>query len=120
MHLRGESTAPADEVLLACYQPFGEYTRMHHDGREYRGVRTARHTYVRDLTEPWLLYDNISDPYQMDNMVGRSDAKELQSELDYKLTNLLQRYGDTFLPGDEYLRQWGYVVDATGTVPYTN
>ena len=25
-----------------------------------------------------------------------------------------------FLPGSEYIRQFGYTVDETGTVPYTN
>ena len=82
-------------------------------------MRTRRHTYVRDMEGPWLLYDNETDPYQLDNLVGRAQCAGLQAELDDCLDELLQKYGDEFLHGDEYIRRWGYTVDETGTVPYT-
>ena len=61
--------APKDRAaLIMCPSPFGEWVRSR--GREYRGVRTQRYTYVRDLNGPWLLYDNKKDPYQLQNLVG--------------------------------------------------
>lgn len=119
-HLREEEDAPADAVLLACYQPFGEYARVAHGGREYRGVRTRRHTYARNLNGPWLLYDNIADPYQMHNLVTEKQNASLRLDLNNQLTELLQRYRDEFRPGRDYIARWGYPVDATGTVPYTD
>jgi len=118
MMLGGED--PSDKAaVIACYQPFGQYRRDVHGGREYRGLRTPRYTYVRDLEGPWLLYDNDEDPYQLLNLVGNSEHAPLQVELDGILNRKLEERGDEFLPGPEYLERWGYVVDETGTVPYT-
>ncbi|MCC6144442.1 MAG: sulfatase [Candidatus Hydrogenedentes bacterium] len=107
---------PDKGVLIACYTPFGEWTRKN-GGREYRGVRTARHTYVKSLDGPWLLYDNQEDPYQLHNLANSPEHAELQRALEQKLQALLKRYGDAFLPGAEYVARWGYEVDETGTVP---
>ena len=104
-------------ALLMCASPFGEYARPH--GREYRGVRTKRYTYVRDLTGPWLLYDNESDRYQVRNLCDTPAAADVQARLESILQRKLAETGDGFLPGDEYIRKWGCTVDETGTVPYT-
>ena len=37
---------------------------------EFRGVRTIRYTYVRNIWGKWLLYDNEVDPYQQKNLLG--------------------------------------------------
>jgi arylsulfatase A-like enzyme len=118
-YLRDEQVVPADAALLACYQPFGEYTRMH-AGREYRGVRTARYTYVRDLQGDWLLYDNQEDPYQQRNVISDAAYATVKAELSHRLNDLLAQYGDEFLPGERLIERWGYTVDETGTVPYTD
>ena len=115
--LRGEETLSDDCALLACVTPFGEWTRAR-GGKEYRGIRTARHTYVRDLNGPWLLYDNGRDPYQTTNLADAPECAELRGKLDARLTELLRARKDEFLPGDEYVRRFGYPVDKTGTVPY--
>jgi arylsulfatase A-like enzyme len=117
--LLGEGPAPTDAALLACYHPFGEWTRER-GGREYRGLRTVRHTYVRTLDGPWLLFDNQEDPYQRDNLINRPEHAELQCELDARLDRMLAQAGDEFLPGEKYLERWGYEVDATGTMPTGN
>ena len=110
-------TAPSDRAaLIACYTPFGEWTRAR-GGREYRGVRTVRYTYVRDLGGPWLLYDNACDPYQQTNLVGRAECAALQAQLEGELQKLLGDTKDDFQPGPAYIAKWGYTVDKTGTVP---
>ena len=109
---------PADDAaLIACYSPFGEWTREK-GGREYRGLRTARHTYVRALGGPWLLFDNEADPYQRENLCGRPEHAVLEAALDERLKNKLAAIGDEFLPGAEYVRRWGYQTDEAGTVRY--
>ncbi|HEY5480364.1 MAG TPA: hypothetical protein VIL39_02695 [Verrucomicrobiae bacterium] len=42
----------------------------------------------------------------------------LQGRLDATLNRKLEERHDNFLPGDAYIKQWGYKVDANGSVPY--
>jgi arylsulfatase A-like enzyme len=115
----GQTGPVTDAALIACYHPFGEWLASH-GGREYRGVRTSRYTYVRTLAGPWLLYDNQQDPYQCENLIDRAQASELRRRLDDRLNQLLASHGDEFRPGSEYLRQWDYQVDDGGTLAYFN
>jgi len=117
-HAAGEPAPADDAALLMCASPFGQFVRRK-GGREYRGVRTRRHTYVRDLRGPWLLYDNRADPGQLRNLCGDPDHAAVQADLEAALRRRLDETADEFLPGEEYLRRWGYVTDANGTVPYT-
>ena len=75
--IRGERDDPPASVLLTNPCPFGvgdprgpdqvpDYQGMR---MEFRGVRTKRHTYVRTIDRPWLLYDNQEDPYQLANRI---------------------------------------------------
>lgn len=114
--LRGEPFH-APPALLTCIQPFSAWHKFA-GGREYRGLRTQRHTYVRDLHGPWLLYDNKEDPFQLRNLAEEPLHRELLQELDDALSGSLERRGDAFLPGPEYVRQWGYQVDMLDAVPY--
>jgi len=115
---RGDTppTAYPEAALIACYAPFGEWTRQG-GGREYRGVRTVRHTYVATREGPWLLFDNERDPYQLDNIAGRPEAAEVQGHLAAELKKLLAQQRDEFLSGWDYIRKWGYTVDKSGTAP---
>ena len=115
--LEGDDPPEDDAALIACHAPFGEWTRRR-GGREYRGVRTHRYTYVRDLSGPWLLYDNEKDPYQLRNVVNEPAYAEVQAHHETLLAEKLEETHDAFLPGDAYIKQWGYTVDETGTVPY--
>jgi hypothetical protein len=90
--------------------PFGEWHRDN-GGYEYRGVRTERYTYVRSLKGPEVLYDNLEDAYQQQNLVDHPELAGVQAELEARLQRMLDRTGDEFLPGDELLARWGYLVD---------
>jgi arylsulfatase A-like enzyme len=115
--LRGQVEPADNAALISCPSPFGQWNRSK-GGREYRGVRTRRYTYVRDLNGPWLLYDNQDDPYQLENLAGKPGYKKLQDELDRLLSRKLKETNDEFLSGGEYIRKWGYKVDQSGTVSY--
>jgi len=117
--LLGKAQPDNDAALIMCPQPFGQWTRKI-GGKEYRGIRTRRHTYARDLNGPWLLYDNAADPYQLNNLVNKPEHAKLQKELEAILTRKLKETNDDFLPGPHYIKKWNYTVDATETVPYTN
>lgn len=118
--LKGAAPLPDTAAVLSCVQPFGQWNRFDHNGREYRGLRTLHYTYTRDLEGPWQLFDNEKDPYQMNNLVDDPDAQALVRKMDALLQQKLEAQGDEFLPGMEYIARWGYEVDARQTVPYEN
>lgn len=120
-YMYGNNTELPDTVaLIECIQPFGEWPRGR-GGKEYRGIRTVRYTYVRDLSGPWLLFDNVTDPYQMNNLVDQAEFSDLQVRLDGLLMQKLEEQNDEFLPGLEYVKMYNYPpLNASETVPYYN
>lgn len=115
-YIRGGADPSGGSTVIQCPSPFGEWIRAK-GGKEYRGVRTARYTFVRDLEGPWLLFDNETDPFQMNNLVNKPEHAKLQAELDALLKMKLEDRHDEFKPGREYIAEWGYKVDANGTAP---
>jgi arylsulfatase A-like enzyme len=108
-----ERTGEDRAALVMNVAPFGYGDRI-----EFRGIRTSRYTYVRNLEGPWLLYDNQLDPYQMENLLGAAEHAELQRSLEQTLRSKLHETGDPFLPAEHYRREWGYEVDDLGCIPY--
>lgn len=117
-YLHGGKKPSEDVALISCPAPFGNWSRLK-GGREYRGLRTARYTYVRGLDGPWLLFDSQTDLYQTNNLVNQPAHAQLQAELEATLARKLKANGDKFLPAEAYIRQWNYTVDINGTIPYT-
>ena len=117
-HINEENNSDDDAAIISCPHPFGQWLKPN-GGREYRGLRTKRYTYCRDLEGPWLLYDNKQDPYQLNNLVRNPENKKLLKSLDDLLSKKLKETNDEFLPGLEYIRKWDYTLDETGTVPFT-
>lgn len=115
--MKGEAKDNTEAVLIACYHPFGQWSTAL-GGKEYRGVRTKRYTYVKDLDGPWLLFDNRKDPFQLKNIVNDPSYRTIKENLDKQLAEILKRNNDEFLPGIEYVKKWNYVLDQSGTVPY--
>ena len=116
-YVRGGADPSDGAALISCPAPFGQWARKL-GGREYRGIRTPRHTYVRDMNGPWLLFDNRQDPYQLNNLAGSTDHAGLQADLETILKRKLEQTHDEFLPAASYIKKWGYNVDSSGTVPY--
>jgi hypothetical protein len=54
----------------------------------------------------------------LENLIGLSAHARVQSELDALLKKKLAEQRDEFLPGPEYIRKWGYKVDANETAVY--
>jgi len=104
-YLRGGKNPSDGATVISCIIPFGNWNREK-GGKEYRGIRTPRYTYVRDLKGPWLLFDDQTDPYQMNNLVNKPEFATLQFELDVKLMGKLKADGDQFLPGNDYVKEW--------------
>lgn len=108
--LLGTEDLQIDGGLIMCPVPFHGWAYKN-GGREYRGIRTERYTYAKDLNGPWLLYDNQNDPYQLTNLCNLFEYKEVQNDLEGKLQKMLDQRGDKFLEGSEYMKAWNYGWD---------
>jgi hypothetical protein len=115
--MRGGKSPDDGAAFLSSVAPFADWGKKH-GGREYRGIRTARYTYVRDRNGPWLLFDNEADAFQTNNLANSPSHAKEQKKLDQILNRKLRQQHDRFLSSDDYIGQWGYQVDANGTVPY--
>ncbi|MBN2452200.1 MAG: sulfatase [Lentisphaeria bacterium] len=104
--IRGERTPDPDAAALLCVPT--SYGALRSQGLPaYRGLRTARYTYVRSVEGPWLLYDNDADPYQLDNLCGQPSAAPVQARLEALLQDRLRATDDPFFSGAEHLARAG-------------
>ncbi|MEP1955978.1 MAG: sulfatase [Algoriphagus sp.] len=108
-----------EATLIMLPVPFHEW-KFSNGGREFRGIRTKRYTYVKDLKGPWLLYDNEIDPFQENNLVNNPAVQDLQSQLETMLMKKLEATKDTFLPADEYMTRYNYLYDMQDSVRKVN
>ena len=62
----------------------------------WRGVRTKQYTYARksDTKRPWMLFDNVKDPFQYNNLVNDPAYSDLVKKFDRKTNELLIQAGD--------------------------
>jgi len=98
--LLGRPSAERDAALIANYSSHWDYFHSEWPWPEWRGVRTRQHTYVKWFSGREELFDNQSDPYQMENLAG-SDHQTVAA-LRKRLDGLLQEAHDEFLAGPAY------------------
>jgi arylsulfatase A-like enzyme len=123
-HILGAAADMPKSVLLMNPCPFSvgdprspdQYPTFRGKRMEYRGVRTGTHTYVRTIDGPWLLYDNIADPYQLRNLIEEPDHAQCAAELDAAMRAHMERIDDRFLPKEAYYERYGIAVDHRGKV----
>jgi len=122
--IRNERDDPPTSVLFMnpCSFEIGDprgsdqYPKYQGKKMQYRGVRTDRHTYVRTIEGPWLLYDNLVDPYQLNNLIDDAHMKEIREELEAMLVEHMKRIGDEILPNEAYYEKFNLEVDHRGKI----
>ena len=102
IHGRGKGR---EAILLADFCPVDEAGRL--GVVEWRGLRTARHTYARDIRGPWVLYDNQADPCQQHNLVDDPAHEPLRRQLEQAMQAALREVDDDFAPWQDYVRRYG-------------
>ncbi len=108
-----------DENHAALYMAVAPFNRFPELRKEYRAVKTGQYTYVRGIDGPWLLYDDLKDPFQMDNLVDKPEYSALLKDMNERLSSLLEKVGDDFRPAASYIDEWGFDVDPErGHIPY--
>lgn len=92
--LLGEAQTDAPKSVYL--QSYTETERGEHPA--WRGVRTARYTYARSESAPWVLYDNQEDPYQQTNLVDDPAHAETRAELDAEVDRWFTETNDSWKP----------------------
>ncbi len=91
--LRGESIAEPDAAFM---QGMGA-TAIFEDGHEWRALRSKRHTYaVYRVDQSELLFDNVNDPYQMNNLAENAEYANLVSDFRDRLAERMAVLNDSF------------------------
>jgi arylsulfatase A-like enzyme len=98
----GKTSDAREEVLIGNYTSDGNYLQTGTSFPEWRGVKTKQYTYWRWLAGGEELYDNLADPYQMENLVDSDAAPEALGRLRVRLSDLLATAHDDFRPGTGY------------------
>ena len=92
-------------ALFMNVSPFG----IAYQSDEYRAVKTTRYTYVKTPSGPSMLFDDINDRYQMNNLINQPDYSRVQKMLDNQLLSELSRINDKdFKEREFYLKKFGY------------
>ena len=92
--LRGSRKEGSELVLMQYESPYWPETPH----LAWRAVREGRWMYSYFLTQgPFQLFDLESDPYQLDNLIGRAEFEDVWKQLHAKLEAKLAELGDDFL-----------------------
>lgn len=94
-------------ALIMNVAPFGSNFK----DQPYRAIRTKQYTYAVTPDGPSMFYDNITDPYQQNNLVGKLDFQDVQKDLENQLQQQLEYIGDSIRPRDYYMKKWNYTFD---------
>ena len=95
-----------DAVLLSNLVSFDNGYRQ--GVPEWHGFRDDRFTYARRAGgRPWLLYDNVVDPWQQTNLVGEPGHEDDVRRAEERLDALLREARDPGLHGLDLVRRLG-------------
>ena len=116
----GKDNAPEQDAVLTMNFSNGYGTLK--EGRQWRGIRTKTHSYVRHFDGRTELYDLKNDPLQMNNLADDPASEPIFQGLEKTLGEKLAERGDTFCDCRE-LRHWfdsdrRVVANAFGPLPH--
>lgn len=107
------------EDHAALYMSISPFSNRNYLDPAYRAIRTSRYTFVRTNENVEYLFDDIEDPYQLNNLANTPESSDIQNQLSQKLAQQLETINDPFEQSSYYLEKWGYEVDKHGAVPYS-
>ncbi|WP_299430124.1 sulfatase [uncultured Maribacter sp.] len=94
-------------ALVMNVAPFGANFK----DAPYRAIKTKQYTYARTPEGPSMFFDNVKDPFQINNLLGKPELAAIQKELDSQLNERLAQIGDEFESRDFYLKKYNYIFD---------
>ncbi|MGK7396517.1 MAG: sulfatase-like hydrolase/transferase, partial [Candidatus Cyclobacteriaceae bacterium M3_2C_046] len=100
--MKGETGEDREEALMMLYSSHWDYCLTREPWMEWRAVKTKKYTYIKWIDGREELYNDITDPYQMQNLIA---VDSLESELAFlrdRLVTLLESAHDEFPEGTAY------------------
>ena len=65
-----------------------------------------------------MLFDDVSDPYQLDNLVGKPAYADIQAQLHVQLEELRKKYGDNDEMNQKFIDEYKEKVKANPRIEY--
>lgn len=82
-------------------------TAIFGDGFEWRAYRTRQYTYgIYKVDGKEYLFDNLKDPYQMDNLINSPEHSHILKELKNQMWTKMNEIGDNFENNSYYKEHW--------------
>ena len=105
--LKGEKI---DEPLFAFLMNTGACA-IWEDGHEWRAIRDKKYTYAvyrgsKDLPRKELFFDNINDPFQLNDLIDKSEYLTEISRFRHFLSDKMSQLNDEFPASSWYLKNW--------------
>lgn len=85
--------------------------------KAWRGVVSGRYTYARFQDRPWILYDDLADPFQLHNLAESPGHQPLRDQMEAHLQKWLALTNDRF-EGSEVLADRYYPGHVNHMIPY--
>ena len=82
------------------------HTYQWEDGNEWRAARDERYTYARWIDGAELLFDNVEDPYQLENLVDDPDHRDAYERLSAFVDERMAELNDPFERTTWYRDRW--------------
>lgn len=92
----GAVGAAPNLVVHAKGNPGGDGNGGGYAPPNFRGLRSKTHTYAVAHDGRWLLFDNVKDPYQQNNLVDDPAQKPLIDHFDRLIADWLKQADDPF------------------------
>jgi arylsulfatase A-like enzyme len=102
--MRGQSAKYPESVFLMHIAKGNSTGANSNPAPLFRGVRTAAHTYTVAADGRWCLYNNLEDPFQMQNRIDDPGMAGLCRDMDGLVLDWLRKAGDPF-PYEEARRK---------------
>ncbi len=88
-YLRGRSSRAPDRAFLMIYTKTEA-----NEFDPWRGLRTRRYKYARFKDRPWVLYDLVRDPLEMENLVSQAAYRKLAARFEREIERHMEKAGD--------------------------
>jgi arylsulfatase A-like enzyme len=99
----GEDGDGPEAAFMQCTGPTADWS----DGAEWRAVRTKQHTFAVFRSDgKELLFDNVADPYQMNNLIDDPAHADTAETLRNMLKARMAEVNDTFEATSWYRDNW--------------
>lgn len=111
----GEDLSPCLETLDSTQRKRSDFAFLQNtgacaaweNGHEWRAVRTKEYTYaVYKVDGKEFLFNNISDPFQMENLINGSEYQDIKKNLLSKMKSKMSDLNDTFEESLYYKKHW--------------